>query len=113
MCRWLAYSGPPLILSDLLMRPDHSLIAQSRRARQSVETTNADGFGVGWYGERDTPGVYRDTHPAWNNANFQHLAEHIRSGMFLATSARRPERQCKTRIAIRSHSKIGCSSTTD
>jgi len=65
MCRWLAYSGPPVQLSDLLSRPDHSLIDQSRHARQNVETTNGDGFGVGWYGEGVTPGVYRDTHPAW------------------------------------------------
>lgn len=84
MCRWLAYSGPPLPLGDLLMRPDHSLIDQSRHARQNVETTNGDGFGVGWYGENETPGVYRDTHPAWNDANFRHLAEHIRSGLFLS-----------------------------
>jgi len=84
MCRWLAYSGPPLQLSDVLMRPDHSLIDQSRNARQNVETTNGDGFGVGWYGEPATPGVYRDTHPAWNDTNFRKLAEHIRSGMFLS-----------------------------
>lgn len=84
MCRWLAYSGPPLRLSDLLMRPDHSLLDQSRHARQNVETTNGDGFGVGWYGESETPGLYRDTHPAWNDTNFQHLAWHIRSGLFLS-----------------------------
>ncbi len=84
MCRWLAYSGPPVRLSDLLSRPDHSLIDQSRHARQNVETTNGDGFGVGWYGEGLTPGVYRDTHPAWNDTNFHSLAEHIRSGLFLS-----------------------------
>jgi glutamine amidotransferase len=84
MCRWLAYSGPRLRLSALLTRPDHSLIDQSRHARQNVETTNGDGFGVGWYGDAATPGVYRDTHPAWNDTNFLHLAEHIRSGLFLS-----------------------------
>lgn len=84
MCRWLAYAGPPLRLSALLTRPDHSLIDQSRHARQNVETTNGDGFGVGWYGEEPTPGVYRETHPAWNDANFQCLAEHIHSRLFLS-----------------------------
>jgi predicted glutamine amidotransferase len=84
MCRWLAYSGPRLRLSDLLTRPDHSLIDQSRHARQNVETTNGDGFGVGWYGEEQTPALYRDTHPAWNDSNFSYLADHIRSGLFLA-----------------------------
>lgn len=84
MCRWLAYCGPPIPLSDLLTRPDHSLIDQSRHATQNVETTNGDGHGVGWYGDEQTPGVYRETHPAWNDANFQHLADHIHSGLFLS-----------------------------
>jgi len=84
MCRWLAYSGPPLALSDLLTRPNHSLIDQSRHARENVETTNADGFGVGWYGKDLTPGIYRDTHPAWNDTNFHNLAEHVHSGLFLS-----------------------------
>jgi glutamine amidotransferase len=84
MCRWLAYVGPAVKLSDLLVRPDHSLIDQSRHARQNVETTNGDGFGVGWYGDDQTPGVYRDTHPAWNDENFRNLAEHIRSSLFLS-----------------------------
>lgn len=84
MCRWIAYSGPSILLSDLLMRPDHSLIDQSLHARQNVNTTNGDGFGVGWYGEGKTPGLYRDTHPAWNDRNFRHLSEHIRSALFLA-----------------------------
>ena len=46
MCRWLAHCGPPIRLSDLLMRPDHSLTDQSRHATQNVETTDGDGFGV-------------------------------------------------------------------
>jgi predicted glutamine amidotransferase len=84
MCRWLAYSGPSIALSTLLTRPKHSLIDQSRHATQNVETTNGDGFGVGWYGEGVTPGVYRSTHPAWNDTNFRHLTDHIRSGLFLS-----------------------------
>ena len=84
MCRWLAYAGPPVSLGTLLTNPDHSLIDQSRHALQNVETTNGDGFGVGWYGQEPTPGVYRDTHPAWNDQNFRHLAEHIHSRLFLS-----------------------------
>jgi len=84
MCRWLAYSGPAVPLGTLLTNPDHSLIDQSRHARQNVETTNGDGFGVGWYGEEPTPGVYRDTHPAWNDRNYRHLAAHIHSRLFMS-----------------------------
>src|SRR5215217_912869 len=49
MCRWLAYSGSPLLIEELLYRPDHSLIDQSLHSRLGVETTNGDGFGLGWY----------------------------------------------------------------
>ncbi|GHB53586.1 class II glutamine amidotransferase [Streptomyces cirratus] len=50
MCRWLAYSGTPLLLDALLYKPAHSLIDQSLHSPLGVETTNGDGFGVGWYG---------------------------------------------------------------
>ena len=84
MCRWIAYSGQPLYIDQLVLKPEHSLIEQSRDARIGVNTTNADGFGVGWYGERPTPGVYRDIHPAWNDPNLRDLATHIESRLFLA-----------------------------
>ena len=84
MCRWLAYSGAPLYLERLIFEPEHSIIDQSLSARSGPTTTNGDGFGIGWYGSRDTPGVYRDIQPAWNDANLKHLAEQIRSHMFMA-----------------------------
>lgn len=84
MCRWLAYSGAPILLEDVLFNTDHSLIDQSLRATDTTNTTNGDGFGVGWYGKRDVPGVYKDVRPAWNDTNLQALAAQIESPMFLA-----------------------------
>ncbi|MFJ2931912.1 class II glutamine amidotransferase [Streptomyces sp. NPDC087219] len=86
MCRWLAYSGSPLLLDAVLYRPEHSLINQSLHARMGVESTNGDGFGVGWYGSDGdgTPAVFRDVGPAWNNRNLQELASHVRSSLFFA-----------------------------
>jgi predicted glutamine amidotransferase len=84
MCRWLAYSGSPIGLDDLLYRPEHSLIDQSLHSRLGAETTNGDGFGVGWYGDEGTPGVYRSIEPAWNDRNLRDLAEHIRSPLVFA-----------------------------
>ena len=52
MCRWLAYSGSPVRLDELLYKPANSLVMQGKHARLGVETTNGDGFGVGWYGSR-------------------------------------------------------------
>lgn len=84
MCRWLAYSGAPLYLDELIFKPDNSIIDQSLSAHSGPTTTNGDGFGIGWYGSRDTPGLYREIQPAWNDANLRNLAEQIRSHLFLA-----------------------------
>jgi glutamine amidotransferase len=80
----LAYSGDPVLLDELLFKPEHSLIEQSRSSHSSTTPTNADGYGVGWYGERENPGLYRSVRPAWNDRNLRDLAEQIRSGRFLA-----------------------------
>jgi glutamine amidotransferase len=84
MCRWLAYSGTPIRLEELLFKRDHSLIDQSLHARQGATTTNGDGFGVGWYEEGEEPRVYRSTHPAWNDRNLRELAAGITSPLFFA-----------------------------
>jgi glutamine amidotransferase len=79
MCRWLAYSGSPVLMEDLLYKPEHSLIVQSMHSTMGAETTNGDGFGVGWYGTKETPGIFRSTEPAWNDWNLRDLAGHISS----------------------------------
>ena len=85
MCRWLAYSGSPILIEELLYKPDHSLIDQSLHARLGVDTTNGDGFGVGWYGANpETPAVFRSIEPAWNDRNLREVAGHVESGLFLA-----------------------------
>jgi predicted glutamine amidotransferase len=84
VCRWLAYSGSPVGIEDLLYRPAHSLIDQSLHSRLGAETTNGDGFGIGWYGVADTPGVYRSIEPAWNDRNLRNLSAHIESPLVFA-----------------------------
>jgi predicted glutamine amidotransferase len=84
MCRWLAYSGSPIRLEELLVKRDRSLIDQSLHARQGATTTNGDGFGVGWYEDGELPRVYRSTHPAWNDPNLRELAAGISSPLFFA-----------------------------
>jgi predicted glutamine amidotransferase len=74
MCRWLAYIGSPVLIQDALYTPAHSLIDQSLHSRLGAETTNGDGFGIGWYDAEPTPGVFRSIEPAWNDANLRELA---------------------------------------
>ena len=84
MCRWLAYSGSQVLLEDLLLKPTHSLIDQSLHSRLGATTTNGDGFGFGWYGVGDTPGVFHSIEPAWNDRNLKDLARHLESGLVFA-----------------------------
>jgi glutamine amidotransferase len=84
MCRWLAYSGDPVPLENLIVRPKHSLIDQSMNARMGAYPTNGDGIGVGWYGRNNEPGVYHSVLPAWNDRNLQELAHHIESPLYMA-----------------------------
>jgi predicted glutamine amidotransferase len=84
MCRWLAYSGSPVRIEELLYKPKHSLIDQSLHSQLGAETTNGDGFGIGWYGVGETPGVFHSVEPAWNDRNLRDLATHIESGLVFA-----------------------------
>ena len=84
MCRWLAYSGAAVHLDGLIFEPEHSLIDQSLDAYSTTTPTNADGFGLGWYGSREEPGMFKDIRPAWNDRNVRDLAHQIESRLFLA-----------------------------
>jgi len=84
MCRWIAYRGETIALEHYVTAPKHSLIEQSMRALEATASTNGDGFGLGWYGEHEEPGLYREVRPAWSDENLRHLCRHIHSHLFFA-----------------------------
>ncbi|RPH45585.1 MAG: class II glutamine amidotransferase [Burkholderiales bacterium] len=84
MCRLLAYLGAPTFLSEHVERPPRSLIAQSLTAAEAKTVTQGDGVGIGWYGERSEPGLYREARPAWSDENLRGLCRQIRAGLFFA-----------------------------
>jgi predicted glutamine amidotransferase len=84
MCRWMAYSGDPILADELLFRPEHSIIVQSLSAQLGGITTNGDGFGIGWYGNGTAPAVFKSTHPAWNDQNLREIAGQIRTPLLFA-----------------------------
>jgi predicted glutamine amidotransferase len=84
MCRWVAYSGNPIRPETVLYDTKNSLVEQSRSDRLAGRKPNADGFGLGWYGDRDMPGLYRSVAPAWGDRNLRDLAGQITSPLFLA-----------------------------
>lgn len=84
MCRWAAWLGAPVFLSDILTTPGHGLIKQSRAATECKTAINGDGFGLAWYDKRTEPGLYRDVYPAWSDQNLHALAHQLQLRLFLA-----------------------------
>ena len=82
--RWLAYFGNPIRPEALLYDAAYSLVEQSRRDRLAGGYPNADGFGLGWYGAREEPALYRSIAPAWADPNLRELAGEIESSLFVA-----------------------------
>jgi predicted glutamine amidotransferase len=83
MCRWMGWLGQPVLIDELLFKTQHGIVDQSLHSRMGAETTNGDGFGMGWYGAGEGPGVYHSVSPAWGDANLRELAAHIESPLFL------------------------------
>jgi glutamine amidotransferase len=87
MCRHLAYLGPPVTLSSLVLEPAHSRLHQSYAPKhQRSGTMNADGFGVGWWDldVRPEPARYRRATPMWSDRSLPSIAGMVRAGAVLA-----------------------------
>lgn len=84
MCRWMAWHGQSVLIEELLFKAEHGIVDQSLHARMGAEPTNGDGFGLGWYGIGDGPGVYRSVAPAWGDPNLREVAAHVESPLFMA-----------------------------
>jgi predicted glutamine amidotransferase len=84
MCRWLAYYGKPVRMDRVLYGPQHSLIEQSLHSQLGAETTNGDGFGIGWYSASGEPALFKSMEPAWNDRNLREIARNVESHLFLA-----------------------------
>lgn len=90
MCRWIAYIGQPIYMDTVVIRPAHSLVEQSFNAKMhykpdgSVLTTNGDGFGIGWYMDKATPGLFKVADPAWSNENINELCTQVTARIFMA-----------------------------
>ncbi|UFW66967.1 MULTISPECIES: class II glutamine amidotransferase [Rhizobium] len=84
MCRFLSWIGAPRFLDDFVLKADQSLVTLSRSALVGKTSLNADGFGLAWYSERETPCIYKDVYPAWSDANLMQIASHTKARVFLA-----------------------------
>ena len=112
MCRWMAWLGQHVLLEELLFKTQHGLIDQSLHSRMGAETTNGDGFGVGWYGDGEGPALYKSVSPAWGDANLRELAGHISRRSSSRMFARRPAPPVQQTNCHPFRHGSGCSCTT-
>lgn len=90
MCRWIAYIGKPIYIDTLVTKPPSSLVEQSLNSKMSfrrdgsILATNGDGFGVGWYADKEEPGLFKGAEPAWNNENLNELCSQTKARIFMA-----------------------------
>lgn len=82
-----AYLGDPIRLDQFLLEPPHGLVQQAHAPRETLSATvNADGFGVGWYGDDGEPAVYRTLLPAWADPNLRPLGRSLTRPVWLANA---------------------------
>ncbi|KMT66208.1 class II glutamine amidotransferase [Catenovulum maritimum] len=82
MCRFLAYSGPTILMHQLILDACHSLVFQSKSARKTNLPVNGDGFGIAWYPthlnkEQAEPIVFLSVEPAWRNRNLEQITRKL------------------------------------
>jgi glutamine amidotransferase len=108
----MAYLGDSVPAEELVFRPVHSIIDQSLHAKLTGVTTNGDGFGIGWYGDRPEPSIYKGTHPAWNDGNLREIAGQIRTRCCSPTSGPPVGHRCSAATATPSGTAAGCGCIT-
>lgn len=93
MCRWLAYKGAPILVSDLVSDPNNSLVRQTLslegympREHAPRHPVDGDGFGLGWYdlSISTEPARIAFAEPAWSNPNLHNLAHLLRTELLFA-----------------------------
>lgn len=86
MCRFLLYLGPEVLVSSVVIDPDHGMLQQASKAHDLITPLNADGFGVAWYvpSISPIPACFRDVSPAWSNQNLKQITRVSKSHCIFA-----------------------------
>ena len=81
MCRMLGYLGPPVLLDNLIVKPDNSLVHQTTHA-QMLNMLNLAGFGLAAWddgmAEPHLPFAFHSTQVAILDSNLRALASKLR-----------------------------------
>ena len=82
MCRWLAYSGSPILLKEALYEGPTRWSTRACIRGSGPSRPTAMGSASAGTATADTPGLFHSTEPAWNDQNLLELAGHISSPLF-------------------------------
>lgn len=88
MCRVLSYLGQPILLEELLYKPDNSLVTQSHNPKLMSHLLNLAGFGFTAWNKRsenpETPFQYRTHSLPFYDENLHNLATKISTDCMIA-----------------------------
>ena len=112
MCRWLAYSGSPILMKEALYGGENSLVDQSLHSRLGAEPTNGDGFGVGWYGDRPPRACFTASSRPGTTRTCARSPATSAPRCSSRISGRRSAAPCSRPTATPSVTTAGCSCTT-
>lgn len=88
MCRGLAYLGQPILLDDLLYKPDSSLIKQSYLPKKMSRMLNLAGFGMAAWPDNSQaphiPLVYKSIDLPFYDKNLKNVADNFQTQCVLA-----------------------------
>lgn len=88
MCRVLSYLGQPILLDDLLYKPNNSLITQSYDPKFMTHMLNLAGFGfIAWdYDsfQSEIPFLYRTHSLPFYDENLKNIASKVRANCIIA-----------------------------
>lgn len=88
MCRILSYLGEPILLEELLYKPDNSFITQSYHPKYMSHLLNLAGFGIAAWDEKSyqsaIPFIYKTPQLPFYDDNLRSLASKIMPCCFLA-----------------------------
>jgi glutamine amidotransferase len=89
VCRHLAYVGPRVFASSLVLSPPHSLVTQVDQPRcQLPGITNRDGWGIAWRDGDDHWSRHRSAIPFSEDHDGQSLVDRVESGAVVAAVRR-------------------------
>ena len=112
MCRWLAYTGSPVLLTDVLYTPAHSLIDQSLHSGSGRRRPTATASASAGMTRRPSPGCSAaSSRPGMTRTCASSRGTSARR-CSSRTSARRSGRPFSRPTAIRSGMAAGCGCTT-